>query len=121
MNAEPPKVTLWHRSHAKGSRWRRVGAAPGYAAAISLGEREGLVGGKWWLDTSPRGSSPACDTGGDEDLVSNRAGDNRSQGRSDDRGDDGGEHGIRSSGVKVMPGDARQAKTCAPPVLEGTT
>lgn len=46
----PPQITLWHRTRAKHSRWKRIGTANGYAAAIDLGEQAGRRGGKWWFD-----------------------------------------------------------------------
>lgn len=53
MNPEPePLVTLYHKP-GKG-RWKRIGEARGYMAALVLGEVRGLHGGCWWLSTKTR-------------------------------------------------------------------
>ncbi|WP_439628861.1 hypothetical protein [Gemmata sp.] len=41
-----PPVTLPFKPHARGNRWRVIGTAAGYLAAIELGERADLGPGR---------------------------------------------------------------------------
>ncbi|MCE9560424.1 MAG: hypothetical protein K8U57_00055 [Planctomycetes bacterium] len=71
MNTEPPQITLWHRSNVKHSRWRLIGTVDGYGAAITLGERAGLRGGKWWL--SDRNNATEENSNDNQDIAKDAA------------------------------------------------